>query len=125
MMLKFINNEDDKITMGFSEYEEEKQQNPQSGDEREITNIDKVEVAQRINATMDLPKSHVFMDMKNVIDKNAQGTVIAENAVDKRSREELLEYVSNPEDVQHMYKVVGNNAIMKFGVTLNRKFNIE
>jgi len=60
-----------------------------------------------------------------MIDKNAQGTVVGENAVDKRSNEELVLHCSNPLDVSFMYKVVSNQNFMKFGVTLKKSFNVE
>jgi len=45
--------------------------------------------------------------------------------VDKRSKEELLEYVASSEDIGFMYKVVSNNAILKFPLTIGENFNVE
>ena len=37
----------------------------------------------------------------------------------------MLECVSNSKDINFMYKVVSNNAVMKFPVTLRKDFNVE
>jgi hypothetical protein len=63
--------------------------------------------------------------MKIPTDKKASGTVIQEDVKDKRTKEELLEYVSDNSDVDFMYKVIQNNSIMKFPVFVNKDFNIE
>ena len=44
--------------------------------------------------------------MKIPTDKHASGTVIQENAKDKRSKEELQEFVENQEDIDFMHKVI-------------------
>jgi hypothetical protein len=36
-----------------------------------------------------------------------------------------MEYISNPADIDFMYKVVANNVIMKFPVYLKQGFNVE
>ena len=131
MMLKFINMEETPLWFRLKEYEDISfGANPQEeevgkDEHKELTHSCKVKEVQRVNCLIDLPKDKVMLDLKNLIDKNAQGTLISENAVDKRSKEELLEYVENKEDVVHMYKVIGNNAIMKFPVYITKKFNIE
>jgi len=47
-----------------------------------------------------------MLDMKIPTDKKASGTIVQENAVDKRSKEELMEFVKNEGDVDFMYKVI-------------------
>jgi len=66
-----------------------------------------------------------MLELKNPIDKNAQGTLISENSVEKRSKEELMEHVKDKEEVNFMYKVIANNAILKFPIYITEKFNIE
>lgn len=65
--------------------------------------------------------------MKNVIDKNAQGTIITENQalVEKREKDQLLPHVTNNEDVSFLYKVIANNNILKFAVYITKDFNFE
>jgi len=44
---------------------------------------------------------------------------------EKRSKEELLQYIGDAEDLPFMYKIVANNTIMKFNINLNDKFDID
>jgi len=106
-MLKIINNQDEDIKVEFEEYDDTSLNNPQEALD-ELANIDKIEVAMRLNSTIDLPRGAIKFDKKDLIDKNAQGTVLGENVTDKRNHDELVQYCSNPSDIQFMYKVMSN-----------------
>ena len=98
IMLKIINNQDEDIQVEFEEYDDTSITNPQEAVD-ELINIDKIEVAMRLNATIDLPKAAIKFSRKDMIDKNAQGTVVGENVTDKRSHEELVQHCTNPVDI--------------------------
>jgi CRISPR/Cas system endoribonuclease Cas6 (RAMP superfamily) len=66
-----------------------------------------------------------MLDMKIPTDKKASGTVLQEDVRDKRSKEELMDFVKDPSDVGFFYKVIQNNAILKFPIYLNSKFNLD
>ena len=66
-----------------------------------------------------------MLDMKITTDKKASGTVLQEDIKEKRSRDELLEFCKEEKDVGMMYKVVQNNAIIKFPLYLKRSTNPE
>ena len=118
-MLKFINNEESPLYFTLSEFEDgSNDKNPQE-EHAEICHKDKIETSCKINCKIELPQDKIMLDLKNPIDKNAEGTLISENAVDKRSKEELMEYCTNKDDVKFMYKIVSNNAVMKFPVFIN------
>jgi len=124
MMLKIINTDDSKIKIGFSDFEDEEElKNPQ--EDEELFKQDKIAQAMGLNTDIELPLGKISLDLKNAIHKDSQGTVIAETATDKRSREELMEHCSEPGDVAYMYKIVANNCIMKFPVTPRKNFNVE
>lgn len=55
-----------------------------------------------------------MLDMKIAIDAKAAGTVLTEDLKEKRTKEELMEYVKSEKDVDFLYKVIANNNIMKF-----------
>lgn len=91
----------------------------------EIAKEDKISKLQTLNADIDLPAGQVLIDAKDIIDPAAQGNLITGNAEEKRSKEELLEIITEPKDFNFMYKIVSNNVIMKFPVTLKPGFNVE
>ena len=47
------------------------------------------------------------------------------NTEEKRSKEELLEVLTDKSDLGYMYKIVSNSTILKFQVTLREGFNVE
>lgn len=51
--------------------------------------------------------------------------MITGNAEEKRSKEELTAAITKPADFSFMYKIVANNVIMKFPVTLKTGFDID
>lgn len=72
MMLKIINNEEETVKIGFSEYEDMNLKNPQDAhDGKEISNIDKIELIQKLNTMIELPQGKISLDLKNRIDKDA------------------------------------------------------
>ena len=86
---------------------------------------DKISKLQSLNADIDLPAGQVLIDAKDIIDPAAQGNLITGNAEEKRSKEELLEAITESKDFNFMYKIVSNNVIMKFPVTLKSGFNVD
>jgi len=67
----------------------------------------------------------IFIEPKDVIDPAAMGNLVSPNATEERTREELLESLETPSDVNFLYKVVSNSAIVKFPVTLRRGYNVD
>lgn len=63
--------------------------------------------------------------MKDAIDPAGGGNLITGNAEEKRSKEELLEVLTENADLPYMYKIVGNSNILKFPVTLKDCFDNE
>ena len=91
-----------------------------------LIRTDKIEVAQTLNSDIELPKGFIYIDPKDIVDRGAQGNVLANaNLDEKRTKEELAPYVEASEDISFMYKIVANNTIMKFAVTLREGFDIE
>jgi hypothetical protein len=91
ILLKFINNEEQPVTMSFEDYYEHEHldnDNPQD-DNGQIVSVDKIETSKKTNCSIDLPKGDIKLELKNVIDKRATGTVIQEDVKEKRSKEEL------------------------------------
>ena len=87
---------------------------------------DKIKVAQTINADIELPGDFLYIDAKDILEKGAQGNVLANQNIDeKRTREDLLPYCDSNEDIRFLHKIVANNTIMKFGVTLKQGFDVE
>lgn len=66
-----------------------------------------------------------MLDRKLATDKKASGTVLQEEVKEKRSKEEMIEFVKEESDLNFFYKVIQNNAIMKFPVYLGPNFNLE
>lgn len=91
----------------------------------EISKEDKISKLQSLNSDIDLPAGQVLIDAKDIIDPAAQGNLITGNAEERRSKEELLDVLTEPKDFNFMYKIVSNNVIMKFPVTLKPGFNVE
>lgn len=87
---------------------------------------DKIKVAQTINADIELPGDFLYIDAKDILEKGAQGNVLANQNIDeKRTKEDLLPYCESNDDVRFLHKIVANNTIMKFSVTLKAGFDIE
>ena len=88
-------------------------------------NVDKIAKAQTLNAEIELPKGKITIDLKDAIDPAGGGNLITGNAEEKRSKEELLEVLTENADLPFMYKIVGNSNILKFPVTLKDSYDNE
>lgn len=100
---------------------------PKKVDEsKSLIKPDKIHYSQTINSDIELPKDFIYIDAKDIIDKGAQGNVLANaNLDEKRTKEELIPYAENKDDLGFLYKIVANNTIMKFNVVLHKGFDIE
>lgn len=97
-----------------------------TAEEKALIKPDKIKIAQTINSDIELPEDFIYIDAKDIIDKGAQGNVLANaNLDEKRTKEELAPYAESKKDVEFLYKIVANNTIMKFNVTLKPGFDVE
>ena len=74
---------------------------------------------------MELPEGELQILAKDEEDPTAQGNLLVSDAKEKRSPEEMQEHLTNSKDVRFCYKIVANNVIMKFPVTIKESFNVE
>mmetsp|Transcript_19367 Transcript_19367/g.29702 ORF Transcript_19367/g.29702 Transcript_19367/m.29702 type:complete len:235 (-) Transcript_19367:194-898(-) len=86
---------------------------------------DSVKVSQTLNAAIDLPMNSVFIAQKDSTTQSGEGTLLSGNAEEKRSKEEMLPFVVDPNDIGFFYKIVSNSNIMKFSVTTLPSYNLE
>jgi hypothetical protein len=78
-----------------------------------------------LSADIELPQGQIFIEAKDVIDPAGGGNLVTGNAEEKRTKEELLEVLTDKSDLDYMYKIVSNSTILKFQVTLREGFNVE
>lgn len=122
--MEFGNDEDGTASKITKDSDKKPADKKEEGDS--LIKPDKIKVAQTINSDVELPSGFIYVDPKDIIDKGAQGNVLANaNLDEKRKPEELAPYADNKEDLPFMYKIVANNTIMKFNVVLKPGFDID
>lgn len=72
-------------------------------------------------------KGKLELHAKDAIDPSAQGNQLVTEAKEKRTAEEFAEHLSETQDTKYIYKIVSNNAIIKFKVSIKKevKFNFD
>ena len=72
-------------------------------------------------------KGKLELPAKDIIDPSAQGNQLVTDAKEKRTAEEFAEHLTEKQDASFVYKIVSNNAIVKFMVSIKPdvKFNFD